>query len=139
MEWINPAWVEMNDTVFNILISFIAIPIEAAFFSIFGTTPFKALLNIRVRNKDGSKLDFKLALIRSFNVWLRGNGVGIPLASIIANIIAYRNLAQNHITTWDAQLGLVVSHRSVPVWRGVIIVAFVIGFIALIAYSDIAM
>ena len=48
----------------------------------FGATAGKALLRVKVTNPDGRNLSYPQALSRSFNVWLRGLGIGIPLVSL---------------------------------------------------------
>jgi uncharacterized RDD family membrane protein YckC len=133
-----PAVLGMNDTVFQILCSAAAIPVEAALFAGFGNTPCKALLNVRVRNRDGSKLGFSRALRRSFGVWLLGEGIGIPIASLMANIVAYRRLMDRGTTTWDARHGFTVSHRPIEGWRILVIIAIVAGLISLIVIGAVA-
>jgi hypothetical protein len=131
IEFAAPEVLEINDTLFDVLISAAAIPVEAVIFAAFGTTPFKALLKVRVRNRDGSKLGFKRALVRSFSVWLRGQGIGIPIATLVANIIAHRRLTDQGVTSWDANHGFTVSHRTVDAWRVILLVAIAAGLTAL--------
>ncbi|HJM50598.1 MAG TPA: RDD family protein [Alphaproteobacteria bacterium] len=47
-----------------------------------GTTPGKWLLNMAVERQDGTAIDFGSALRRSFAVWLRGLGGGLPVVSL---------------------------------------------------------
>jgi len=73
-------------------------------------------------------------LSRSFSVWLRGQGIGIPLATLIANIIAYRHLRNHGSTTWDADAAFVVTHRTIEFWRVLVLLALfgaiIVGAIA---------
>ncbi|RYD32648.1 MAG: RDD family protein [Verrucomicrobiaceae bacterium] len=94
------AVVGIPDTVFGLILLVIFNFVEPLFFVIFGTTPFKALLNVRVRNNDGSRLTYARALNRVFKVWFRGSGLGIPLVTLITHIHAYTDLNQKGITSW---------------------------------------
>ena len=81
-----------------------------------------------VTDKNGDKLSYNGAIGRSFGVWLRGMGLGIPVVSFIANIIAYFNLKKNGETSCDKNQNFVVSHRETGVAR--MVFAFIIFFVA---------
>jgi hypothetical protein len=91
--------------------------VEPIFLSTWGTTPGKALLRVTVRKSDGSMLDYGLALSRSFDVWFRGYGLGIPLISFVTVLMAYEKLKKNGITSWDQSRDLRVSHEKIGVVR----------------------
>lgn len=130
LEFLIPA--EMNWRGADRLVTLIAmlfwIPIEAILLSSFGTTPGKALLRVKVTNKDGTNLSFSQALSRSVGVWLRGEAIGIfPLATIVANLIAYRTLRDTGATSWDRNGRFLVTHRTIGVFRvGVVIFFYVL-------------
>src|SRR4029434_9109333 len=99
---------ESQNRVVDQLIQYLAlalwIPIEAVLLANFGFTPGKALLRVRVTNKNGSKLNFWQALSRAFGVWWRGLGTGlIPLVTLITNISSYRRLTERGVTYWDRE------------------------------------
>jgi uncharacterized RDD family membrane protein YckC len=132
---------ELNNRLVNHLIEFLAvtlwIPIEAALVATFGCTPGKALLRVRVSNKDGSNLGFGQALSRSFGVWLKGLGTGlIPLVTLITCLFAYRRLSSTGVTTWDRDGRFKVTHRKVGIKRTLIAVAIFAGLMALIFVAD---
>lgn len=104
---------------------------EPLFFALFGTTPGKALFRIRVRNRDGGKLSFGRAFGRRLSVLIRGEGLGIPVVALVAQLMAYSRLSNRGVTTWDEHSGFVVSHRSVEWWRWLIFIAILVVFIAL--------
>src|SRR4029079_10665387 len=54
------------------------VPMEAWLLSRFGSTPGRALLRVQVRRLDGSLPVFSQALRRSFQVYLKGLGLGLP-------------------------------------------------------------
>ena len=107
--------------------------IEPIMFYFWGTTPFKALFKIRVRNPNGTCLTYLQALRRSANVLIRGKGLGIPIASLITHMTSYSRLSQHGITSWDATGKFVVSHQEIEWWRWVIFSIIFVSIVALIA------
>ncbi|MEK7952380.1 RDD family protein [Luteolibacter soli] len=107
---------------------------ETVLLTLFGTTPFKSLLRVRLRNQDGTRLSFGQALRRTLSVLLFGQGLGIPLIALIATIYSYNRLTNQGITSWDQAGNLAVSHRPVQWWRWLILTgffAFIVGLIVL--------
>lgn len=126
----------INDSLFGIIMLVGYNFVEPVFLCTLGSTPFKALFQVRVRNPDGSKLNYWQALRRTFSVWIRGVGLGIPFVSLITHITSYTRLSQNNITSWDAAGNFVVSHREIAWWRGLILVGFFAAFLWLIALGS---
>src|SRR5262249_42232269 len=91
--------------VLNFFISLVIyIVLEAVCLNVFGTTVGKSLYGIRVTTKTGERLRFFTALERSFLVWMRGLGLGIPLVSLITLIHAHTSLSENGQSSWDRDL-----------------------------------
>ena len=101
------------------------IPIEAFFLSHLGYTPGKYFLKTRVSHALHRRLDFSSALRRSFGVWLKGMGMGIPLISIFAMLYAYFKLRVDKYTSWDQENHLHVSHRPVKKWQIIVSAAII--------------
>ena len=106
------------------------IPIEAACLSAFGKTPGKWLLKIDIRQGRRERPDYLSALRRSFHVWLRGLGMGIPIVSVICLIVAYQRLKVLKITSWDKEDHFQISYRPISNMR--------LGLAALIAVGGVA-
>jgi len=131
---------ELNNRLVDQLIQFLAmtlwIPIEAALIATFGCTPGKALLRVRVSNKNGSNLSFGQALSRSFGVWLKGLGTGlIPFVTLATWLVAHNRLSKKGVTTWDGDGRFMVAHRKVGIGRTLIAIAI---FVVLIAAAFVA-
>ena len=94
----------------SLVIMFLWIFVEAVFLAMIGTTPGKWLFNISVVNNNGSKLTFSSALNRSFMVWIKGLGLGIPLVSLFTMYSSYSELQKNGITSWDKDDNHIVRH-----------------------------
>lgn len=132
-----PEFIEaIPDTAFGLVLLLLYNFVEPVFFTIWGTTPFKALLLVRVRNNDGSRLGYPQALVRVFKIWLRGAGLGIPLVTLITHVLSYTRLKENGITSWDAEGGFIVSHREVAWWRWLVLIGLFVGFISLVVIGS---
>src|SRR5215475_14923420 len=125
----------LNNRLVDLLILFLAltlwIPIEAALIATFGRTPGKALLRVRVSNKNGSNLSFGQALSRSFGVWLKGLGTGlIPFVTLATLLVAHNRLSKNGVTTWDRDGRFKVTHGEVGIVRTLIAIGIFAVIIA---------
>ncbi len=116
-------------------IEFLAwVPIEALLLWTWGTTPGKALLGTKLRKKGGNaKLSFDTALKRSFSVWVRGLGLGIPFINFICMLVAYQRLRLLRTTSWDLEGKVDVTHQAVAQWRFYLVSSLAI--IGMIFYS----
>jgi len=109
--------------------------LEPMMLSAWGTTPGKALLNIKVLQRNGEKLSYSQALTRSLSVWLKGMGLGIPLISLITLVRSYNFLRREGITEWDRDGDFSVSHQAIGSLKGMVIVLLlltVLGCLVLI-------
>lgn len=107
------------------------IPVEAFLLSTIGTTPGKWLLRVKVRNADGSLLSFKQAIIRALKVWLRGEGLRIPLVCLFTYINGCSKLNSNKITSWDREGSFQVTHENIGFLRGLVATVAIIFFAAI--------
>lgn len=96
---------------------FVWIPIEALLLSTWGTTPGKFFLRTKLKAGKKERLDFVMALRRSFSVWMRGLGMGIPVLNFFCPLIAYNKLKLFKITTWDRDDHIQVTHHPIGQWR----------------------
>jgi len=101
------------------------IPIESLFLSTWGTTPGKFFLRTKISTSYQGKLNYMSALMRSFNVWLRGIGMGIVVVNILCLMTAYHRINLLRITSWDKEAQTLVTHYPIGNWR-IILSAIVI-------------
>jgi hypothetical protein len=92
-------------------------------------------MRIEVTYQDGTKLTPFTAFKRSRLVWLRGMGLGIGIVQVIANLVGYRKLKRDGLTTWDRDLELRVMSGKIGVFRWLVCPLFVLGLIALVIIS----
>jgi hypothetical protein len=63
-------------------------------------------------NQDGSRLSYQQAFRRSFFVWVRGVGLGLPIISIVTQAVSYETLKEKHETPWDAKEKFIVEQNK---------------------------
>lgn len=111
---------------FGIVGIFVWVFIEPLFLSFIGTTPGKWLFKIRLVPPIGERPDYITALSRSFKVWVRELGMGLPFISLITYLISYNDLTKKGVTSWDRDLGFTVIHYHIgPLRVFIIIVLFI--------------
>jgi uncharacterized RDD family membrane protein YckC len=86
--------------------------LEGILISRFGYTFGKWLLQIEVTDVYGQRLGLQQSLRRSFDVLLRGLGLGLPLVSVFTQLMSLRLLMSTGKTLWDRDGHTVVSHSS---------------------------
>ncbi len=105
------------DTIYGTLLTLLYIPVETALLSTWGATPGKWLFHIHLSDTPGDKPAVGPALVRSFNVWIWGVGIGLLPATLFALFKAFNKLTRQGITSWDKEGGFVVQHRSLSTPR----------------------
>ena len=91
--------------------------VEAWMLSAYGATPGKSALGISVETSSGRFPTFRQALIRSALVQITGEGLGLPLVSLIAMLVSYQTLIERRRSNWDKATGLRVRHAECPALR----------------------
>jgi hypothetical protein len=112
-----PPALEWPNFVFGFLILIVYLVVEPVLLTLFGTTPGKWLLRVRLRRADGARLSYPEALKRSLWVWVVGQACGVPVVQLFTNIRCYSQLTQHHTTSWDRDGGFVVAHQNPTAMR----------------------
>lgn len=107
------------------------VPIEALLLSRWHTTPGKLLFGIRLEHPDYPQLSYRHTLRRSFLVWFRGVGGGVPLLTLLTQLIGYRQYMMGNNPSWDVQDGWTLVHGRVGTGRIALILALFSGLVAL--------
>jgi uncharacterized RDD family membrane protein YckC len=131
-----PSVLELPSALLTMIILFVWIFQEAVLLANCGTTPGKWLFKIKVRNSRGQKLTFSEALNRSFGVWVKGMGAGVPLISLITLLSSRSKLKRDGITTWDEDGGFVVTHGEIGAARAVVVIVLLLGYFTLITLGS---
>ncbi len=133
---IYPPLLEAGDALMGLLALFLFVFVEPFLLANWGTTPGKSLLRTSVLDKEGGFLSYSAALRRSFGVWLKGLGAGIPLVSLFTLGISYLNFKDDGVTSWDEQAGSVVVHRRIGAGRVAVAVVVVLIMVSLMVIGQ---
>ncbi len=124
-----------SDIVISMFSLLLWILVEAALLSTWGTTFGKWLLRVSIKDNEGKKLTFSAALKRSFLVYFKGLGMGLPVVSLCTLITAHTELTRKGITTWDRDNHFQIIHQKISVFRTIVAVLllglFLVGLICL--------
>jgi hypothetical protein len=104
------------------------VPMEALLLAVLGTTPGKALFNLRVETREGVRPSPGVALSRAVRVWVQGTALGIPLPMLLTEAIGYTRLTRTGSTFWDDALALQVSQGRIGPVRALILAALMVFF-----------
>lgn len=122
----------------HILAVLIWVPIEAGLISVFGATPGKYLLSIRVVDAAGHKLKYSHSFDRAFRVWAQGMGAGLPIIDLVTMARSRAYLKKHGETAWDRGGATRTLHRQLGWFRvttAVVIVAAMLVLVV-IGYAD---
>lgn len=124
---------------FSLLVVVTWMPIEAVLLSSWGWTPGKWLLRVKVRDKNGEKLNFADSTQRIVQIFIWGMACGFPFLNIIAYIYAYYRLSTKNQTYWDEGPQIRVQHKTVGVIRSVLTLSLLllVGFFASLPTEDV--
>lgn len=109
----------MMNLWFNYAMMLVWILLESAMIHLWGCTPGKALLGIRVRNVDGSNISLGRSVLRSLRVYLMGMGMSHPILMPLCHGFSWWFLRKHGATLWDGPAGFRVSMGPISVWRWV--------------------
>lgn len=130
-----PSILDVPEALLTAGILFVWIFQESILLANCGTTPGKWLFKIKVRDCDGNNLKFSDALNRSFAVWFRGMGAGIPVFSMIAQLSSRSKLKRDGVTPWDEEGQYVVTHEKIGFLRFLIISVILLVGLCLISVA----
>jgi hypothetical protein len=121
-----------EDQAFGLLATLGWVFTEAGLLAAFGTTPGKYLLNIRLVPPGDSARPaaYGIALTRSFRIWWRGIGAGIPLVAMVTMLVAHRRLTRQGACSWDRDGEWRVVHGPVGFARGAAAVLVFVGMVS---------
>lgn len=125
-----------SDYLIGLVLLLMWVFVEPLCLVVFGTTPGKTLMRIRLVYNGGGSLTYGAALARSLKVWWRGLGAGLPLVSLFTLITAHQRLKRNQRTSWDAEGGFTVQHGKVGWPRALLVVVLLFLYFFLIGVLE---
>ena len=100
--------------------------VDALIFRLFGNTPGKALLGLRVIGQDGQRLNGKQYLLRNLQIMIQGFGLGLPLVFLVTFILQWVRVSKGRPASYDATPGYRVEAVSVAIgWVAAFVVLWI--------------
>ena len=96
--WINEP---SSSWLFGLACLPVALVFDAALYRIFGNTPGKAMLALKVTTLDYKPLMFKEYLVRNFSLWITGLAFGIPIINLFTLASQSRRLKKGQQAIYD--------------------------------------
>lgn len=81
----------------------LALALEPVLLHFWGTTPGKWVFRLRLTRDDGQNLSYDHALERTAKVLFFGDCLGLPLAGLVANLLAYRRDRLGRKQPWERE------------------------------------
>ena len=106
---------DLLDAVMQLLLMLV---LEPVFLCLLGTTPGKWILGLRVAGEGGKHLTLAQARSRTWKVFFRGMGLGIPIYNLVRHWKSYRACADGEILDWEEDSTLLL--RDEKQWRTVV-------------------
>lgn len=100
-ELLGKALTNAGQQVISVCLMPIAFLLDAVVFAVFGNTPGKALLGVKVLNADGTKPAFGAFAGRNLRVWLAGYGLGIPLVTLFTMVRQHGRVKAGRAASYD--------------------------------------
>jgi hypothetical protein len=91
--------------------------LEVFLLASFGTTLGRLLFRLAIKQENGAALTFDHIVWRTLRVLVYGFGLGIPIVTLITQIIAYLRLTGSGRTSWDRKGGLRAIHGPMSLMR----------------------
>lgn len=88
----------------------LVMPVQVLMIGATGLSPGKWVFGVRVL-RDGAPIGLPAALLRELGVWTRGQGLGVPILSLVTLATSYAHLMEKGAAPWDKARGVVVVHR----------------------------
>ena len=93
--------VELSSWVAYFLSWLVVLIVEPILICRLGTTPGKWIFGIRVEGFDGGRIGYGAAVGRTLQVFIVGEGAGIPVVNLICNIVSYRAYLRGEVRSWE--------------------------------------
>jgi uncharacterized RDD family membrane protein YckC len=135
LEWTTWPYFSHVFGIASVPISFL---LDAIVYAIFGNTPGKALLGLKVTDSIGEPLTFIQYLRRNMAVWYSGLGLGLPIVTLITMANQGGALKEGHQASYDETTGYRVRTKKWNVFRFISFGIAFCGLISLISVLSIA-
>jgi len=126
----------LTDRFVAIVYGLFGTSIEIIIYAIFKTTLFKAILDVRVVNRNDEPLSGKDYALRSLRAYVEGLGCNFLITSLVANIMQYKKVRAEGYTSYDKKdQNKVLSCNSKARFIVALLVGAILFFILLVIFN----
>ena len=108
--------------------------LEGVLIYLFGTTPGKALMGIRISSLDGSRISALKSVGRSFYVYALGMGFYLLPLMLIGMVFGFFRLLGSGTTSWDQHLRIHVETKPLSSGRIMLAIAAFLALLLLLQF-----
>lgn len=123
---ISPALQRMENTLQHLVVLFLWVFVEALLLRVFGTTPGKKLLRLKLIQDSGVGFGYRAALRRSFGVYAKGLGLGLPILELLSLGRSHVQFVEDRITPWDYACRTKVVPNKIGAIRSLVATAIIL-------------
>ncbi len=105
------------EQLFAIMIIPLALILDAFIQGLFGASPGKAMLGLRVLNSDGERLSIGAHIVRNLSLWASGLALGIPFINLLTLANQHSRLKKGDSASYDEQDGYQVKAKPIRWYR----------------------
>ena len=110
---------QVNDTLLGFALQAALLFLEPLLIHLWGATPGKALLGLRLAGPDGTRLSYGEAVTRHLRMLWSTMGFGIPILSLVQAIRCVRRAIRMDPQPWDEEIAYTA--KPFHSWRGVLL------------------
>ncbi|MGE4563817.1 MAG: RDD family protein [Victivallaceae bacterium] len=100
----------INRFAADILFTLLALLLDAAIYAIFGNTPGKRLLGVKIVDGSMRVIDRGTYFRRNLRIFCSGYALGIPIAALVTFAIQYSRVSRGNPASYDEALNLTALH-----------------------------
>jgi len=133
VEWINQPG---SGQLFGLMCIPVGLVLDAGIYRVFGNTPGKSFMGLRVATLDARPLTFAEYLTRNYTMWISGLAFGFPLINLITMVAQSRRLEKGQQASYDESTGYRVRSRPIGTFRRLAFAFSFIGLFAIVAVMN---
>lgn len=129
-------WLEQNTSLYSLLCVPVALVLDSIIHRVFGNTPGKALLGVKVRDQNLKPLSFLNTLRRNLAMWFSGLGLSLPIVSLVTMFMQFRRRNKGQPASYDElyEQTLIVKGKPIGPIASIAFATLLFGIVVFYAY-----
>lgn len=123
------------EVVFPVTILFFALILDSATHTVFGNTPGKALLKLKVVDSEKDKLAYATHMKRNLGFMVQGVGLNISLLALVAPLYQFFRMKKGRSASYDEKAGYQILSENLTALRKFVFILLLIFAFVIFGYS----